>query len=244
MIENVPIYISIGFEITIIITLLLFYWIVKNSSSESIRKKSKSILFGLTIWLITQSVLSLKNWYNLDTNSIPPKIILFGIAPTILMLILLFLTKKGKEFVDSLDLAKITYLNVVRIPVEIILFYLFVNNVIPKLMTFEGRNFDIIAGVTAPIIAYYGIQNAKLSRNGIMIWNFISLGLLLNIAINGFFSAPSPFQKLAFEQPNIAILYFPFSLLPTFIVPIVLFGHLAAIKQLLNMKFKNKTKHL
>ena len=232
MLENLPNFISIIFAITTVVTLLLFYWTTKNSSSENIRNKSKLILFGLTIWLIIQAVLTLKKVYNSETNLIPPKIIIFGIAPTILTIILLFITKKGREFIDSLDLAKITYINIVRVPVEIVLFWLFTNKVIPELMTFEGRNFDIFAGITAPLIAYYGIQKGKLNQKGILIWNFICLGLLLNIVVNALLSAPSPFQKFAFEQPNIAILNFPFSWLPTFIVPIVMFGHLTSIRKL------------
>ncbi|MFE3867486.1 hypothetical protein ACFX5E_05280 [Flavobacterium sp. LS2P90] len=240
MIENLLNFITITFAITTIATLLLFYWTIKNSSSENIRNKSKLILFGLTIWLIIQAILTLKNVYNSETNSIPPKILIFGIAPTILTIILLFATKKGKEFIDSLDLIKLTYINSIRIPVEIVLFWLFTSKVIPELMTFEGRNFDIIAGITAPFIAYYGIQNGKLSRNGILIWNFICLGLLLNIVINAFLSTPSPFQKFAFEQPNIAMLNFPFSWLPTFIVPIIMFCHLASIRNLIkNMRNEN-----
>ena len=232
MIENLPNFISIIFVITTISTLLFFYWTIKKSSSENIRKNSKYILIGLTIWLIVQAVLTLKNVYNLETNSIPPKILIFGIAPTILTIIILFATKKGREFIDSLDLVNITYINIVRIPVEIVLFFLFTWKVIPELMTFEGRNFDIFAGITAPIIAYYGIQNGKLNRNGILIWNLICLILLLNIVVNAFLSTPSSFQKFAFEQPNIAILNFPFSWLPTFIVPIIMFGHLVSIRKL------------
>ena len=232
MIKNLPNFISIIFVITTISTLLFFYWTIKKSSSENIRKNSKYILIGLTIWLIVQAVLTLKNVYNLETNSIPPKILIFGIAPTILTIIILFATKKGREFIDSLDLVNITYINIVRIPVEIVLFFLFTWKVIPELMTFEGRNFDIFAGITAPIIAYYGIQNGKLNRNGILIWNLICLILLLNVVVNAFLSTPSPFQKFAFEQPNIAILNFPFSWLPTFIVPIIMFGHLVSIRKL------------
>jgi hypothetical protein len=37
----------------------------------------------------------------------------------------------------------------------------------------------------------------------------------------------------AFDQPNIAVLYFPFNWLPSCIVPLVLLSHLAAIRQLL-----------
>ena len=66
----------------------------------------------------------------------------------------------------------------------------------------------------------------------ILLWNFIALVLLINIVVNAVLSAPFPFQQFAFDQPNIAVLYFPFVLLPAFIVPIVLFGHLVSIRQL------------
>ena len=177
--------------------------------------------------------MTLKNVYNTETNSFPPKIMLLGILPTLLAVFYLFSTQKGRQFIDSLPLKNLTYLNMVRIPVEVVLFWLFLNKAVPELMTFEGRNFDIIAGITAPIVAYFGLTKSKLSRQVILIWNFICLGLLINIVVNALFSAPSPIQKFAFEQPNIAILNFPFSWLPTFIVPIVLFGHLASIRKLL-----------
>lgn len=236
MIDNLPTYISLTFGLTTAATLFLFIWTIKNSTSEKTRKKTLPIFIGLTIWLLIQTVLTTKNVYNSDTNSFPPKIMLFGIFPAIFIIILLFATHKGRVFIDSLPLKNLTYLNVVRIPVEIVLLWLFLNKAIPELMTFEGRNFDIIAGITAPFIAYFGLTKSKLSRQTILIWNFICLGLLLNIVVNAIFSSPSPIQKFAFEQPNIAILNFPFSCLPTFIVPIVLFGHLSSIRQLLKQK--------
>ncbi len=242
MIENLPTYIAMTFGLTTVATLLLFIWTIRNSNSEQTRKKATPIFIGLTIWLTIQAVLTFKNIYNSDTNSFPPKIMLIGIVPTILTIISLFVTSKGKQFIDSLPLKNLTYLNIVRIPVEIVLFWLFLNKAIPELMTFEGRNFDILAGITAPFIAYFGLIKLKISRKGILIWNFICLGLLINIVVNALFSAPSPIQKFAFEQPNIAILNFPFSWLPTFIVPIVLFGHLTSIRQLLNLKTDEKTK--
>ena len=241
MIDNLPTYISLTFGLTTVATLLLFIWTIRNSNSELTRKKAMPIFIGLTIWLTVQTVLTLKNIYNSDTNTFPPKIILTGILPTILIIIFLFATSKGRQFIDSLPLKNLTYLNVVRIPVEIILFWLFLNNAIPELMTFEGRNFDILAGISAPIIAYFGLTKTRLKKQAILIWNFICLGLLVNIVVNALFSAPSPIQKFAFDQPNIAILNFPFSWLPTFIVPIVLFGHLTSIRQLMRYKIETKT---
>lgn len=233
MIDNLPTYISLTFGLTTVGILLLFIWTIRSSYSEQTRKKTTPIFIGLAIWLALQAVLTLQNIYNSDTDSFPPKIILTGILPPILTIILLFSTSRGRRFMDSLPLKNLTYLNIVRIPVEIVLYWLFLNKVVPELMTFEGRNFDILAGISAPIIAYFGLTRTNLKRQTILIWNLICLGLLINIVVNALFSAPSPIQKFAFDQPNIAILYFPFSWLPTFIVPIVLFGHLTSIKQLL-----------
>jgi hypothetical protein len=101
-------------------------------------------------------------------------------------------------------------------------------------MTFEGRNFDIFSGLTAPVIYYSGFIKKRLGKNVILLWNFICLGLLINIVVNAILSAPFPFQMFAFDQPNIAILYFPFVWLPGCVVPLVLLSHLATIRQLLN----------
>ncbi|MDR6967082.1 hypothetical protein J2X31_001089 [Flavobacterium arsenatis] len=231
--DHLPLYISFTFGLTTVATLLLFICTIQNSDAPETRKKAKPIFIGLTIWLIIQAVLTLNSIYNSDTDSFPPKIILIGILPAILTVILLFSTSKGRNFIDSLPIKNLTYLNIVRIPVEIVLFWLFLNKAIPELMTFEGRNFDILAGITAPFIAYFGFIKTQLNQKIILIWNVLCLGLLINIVLNALFSTPSPIQKFAFEQPNVAILNFPFSWLPIFIVPIVLFGHLASIRQLL-----------
>ena len=236
MIPNLPIYIASLFALTTIATLLLFTWTIRNSNTEQTRNKATPICIAFILWLLLQAVLTLNNSYNLDTTSFPPKIILTGILPAIITIIIAFSTQKGRQFIDSLPLKNLTYLNIVRIPVEIVLYWLFLNKTIPELMTFEGRNFDILAGITAPIIAYFELTKTTLSRKTILLWNFICLALLLNIVINALLSAPSPIQKFAFDQPNIAILNFPFSWLPTFIVPIVLFGHLTSIRQLFKQK--------
>ncbi len=236
MIYNLPTYIVISFILTTVATLFLFFGTVRNSDSEKIRKKSNLILIGLVIWLIGQMALTLNHTYSQNLTSFPPKLFLLGILPPLLLIIALLVTKQGKEFTDSLPLKNITYLNVIRIPVELILYWLFIQKAIPELMTFEGRNFDILSGISAPIVAYFVFTKRKLNHNFLLIWNLICLGLLVNIVTNALFSAPFPIQKLAFEQPNIAILYFPFSWLPTYVVPVVLFGHLVSIRQLIIKK--------
>jgi hypothetical protein len=103
-------------------------------------------------------------------------------------------------------------------------------------MTFEGRNFDIISGISAPLIYYFGFVKKAIKRQWIIGWNFLCLALLANIVTTAILSAPFPFQQLAFNQPNIAIFYFPFVWLPAFVVPVVLLAHLVSIRQLLAVK--------
>src|SRR6185437_3583995 len=99
------------------------------------------------------------------------------------------------------------------------------------------------SGIATPSIAYFGFTKNKIKRPTILLWNFFSLLLLINIVVNAILSAPMPFQKFAIDQTNIAILYFPFSRLPTLIVPIILFGHLTSIRQLLKQKNNLKEKN-
>lgn len=74
-----------------------------------------------------------------------------------------------------------------------------------------------------------------LGTKALLVWNIICLSLLLNVVVNALLSVPSPVQRFAFEQPNVAIWYFPFVWLPGCVVPLVLLAHVAAIRQLLKL---------
>ena len=222
--ENLPFYIGLVFTLS---TFLALYFMYKASN------QSKLALIILFTWMVFQMGVALSEFY-LDKNTVPPRFLLM-VLPPMAFIIFLFNTKKGKAYIDSLNPTYVYLLHIVRIPVELVLFWLAIEKVIPELMTFEGRNFDIISGITAPIIYYLGYHKKALSNKFVLIWNFLCLGLLVNIVINAVLSAPFAFQQFAFEQPNIAVLYFPFNWLPSLVVPMVLFAHLASIRHLLRV---------
>jgi len=234
MLPRLPLYLSIAFIITTLLALVLVKLLINTTSKPIPSRSSLQIIAVITAWLVLQAGLSYLGIYSKSSEAIPPKIILFGVLPALIAIFFLFITRKGKLFIDKISMQMLTYVHLIRIPVELILYGLFLNGAIPELMTFEGRNFDILAGITAPFIGFFGIAQSKMGKTTLLLWNFICLGLLLNIVVTAMLSAPSPFQQLAFDQPNIAILYFPFSWLPAFIVPLVLFAHLAAIRKLIN----------
>jgi hypothetical protein len=219
--ENLPIYVSLLLGATTLATGLLFYKATK----------SVKVVAVVLIWLVIVAVAALSCFF-LDTKSVPPHFA-FLLGPPVLAIAFLFVSSKGRKWIDGFGQKWLTWLHVVRIPVEVVLLWLCIYEKVPQLMTFEGRNFDIVSGLTAPFVAYFGYTKVKLSRAVLLGWNFICLGLLLNIVLNAVLSAPFSFQRFGFDQPNIALFYFPFVWLPGFIVPVVLLSHLVNIRQLL-----------
>ena len=219
--ETLPIYISTVFVFTTLLTALLLYKAGNNS---------KLLIVATLIWLALQAAVSLTGFYTI-TKGNPPRFGLLFIPPVVFIAIVM-LTKKGRTFTDRFDLKTLTLLHIVRIPVELILYWLFLHKMVPQIMTFEGRNFDVLSGVTALVIYYFGFVKKLFGRKVLLGWNIICMLLLFNIVITAVLSAPFPFQKFGFDQPNVALFYFPFVWLPCFVVPAVLFAHLVAIRRL------------
>jgi hypothetical protein len=224
--QNLPLYISIVF---VLCTAFAVY------VSWNAAGRSKIVLSILAAWLIVQGIISYSGFY-LHTAGLPPRFAL-TIAPPLIAIIVLFTTKRGRMLIDHLNIAQLSLLHLVRIPVELVLLWLFMHKAVPQVITFEGHNFDIFSGITAPLAWYMARKNPNSKL--LLGWNLICLGLLINVVATAILAAPFDFQQIAFDQPTIAVLYFPFSWLPACVVPLVLLSHLAAIRQLV---MKNKAR--
>src|SRR4051812_40192071 len=105
--NNLPSAISILFVVVTLITV----WQLYNASN-----RSKKVITVVTALLLLQAVLGLTGFYR-ATQSVPPRFVLL-IAPGLIMLALLLLTKAGRSFADTLNIRKLTLLHSIRIPVE------------------------------------------------------------------------------------------------------------------------------
>lgn len=229
--ENVPAYVSIVFIVTTFATIAILLQAVKFVGLDKL--PSKILLFVLPLWIVFQTILSIGGFYQ-ETNSTPPRIVVFGVLPAVLLIVayLAFF----REFVERLPLKILTATHIVRIPVEITLFWLFGAGMVPRIMTFEGANFDIASGVLAIIVLIIAFRGGKVSRPLIIAFNIIGLILLGVIVTIAALSVQSPMQQMSFDQPNRAVLFFPYVFLPTIIVPIVLASHLFALYKSLRGK--------
>ena len=189
-------------------------------------------IFPFAIWQIMVA-LAAYNGYFLRYPILFPGIMIISLSISFWVLSRVDISKVNLQF--------LLLLHVLRIPVEYALLLLYQAHKIPVEMTFLGWNFDILIGIIAFfMMIYQWITTRKISRNILIIWNFMGLLFLLFIVSIAILSSPLPVQQFGFENPNIAVLEFPFFLLPTCIVPMVLISHLLFLKILFK---KNWSKH-
>lgn len=189
------------------------------------------LLFAIAAWCMGQAALASTGFYQ-TTDSFPPRFALLPL-PALVAVVVLLLTRNGRALVDGAGLAHLTYLHTIRIAVELVLWQLAERGAVARLITFEGANFDILTGLTAPLVAYFVIDRGLLGRRWAVAWNLAGLLLLANVVVMAVLSLPTPFQRLSLEQPTVAVLTFPYAWLPCCVVPLVLFAHLAALRRLL-----------
>jgi len=238
MLSNVPDYVFYTFMLICGVTLIFFLKLLVAPLMAAARTKTAWIIgMAIIIWLGIHSLLAYQEFYT-SSFELPPRLFIM-IAPPIVAIftVLIFLWKSN--YINQLSLKTMTHINVFRFPLElIVLAGLSSSGNIPEVMTFYGRNPDILVGVTAPIIGYLYFSRKSISLNVLLAWHIISLLLLINISITAILSAPYPFQHFGFDQPNIAVLNFPYIFLPSLLVGVAYFCHIISIHKII--VFENK----
>lgn len=227
---------QIGFAI---LTVVFLYYLMKvlqygiDRTSWNVlskRRVSRLILGTILVWLAFVSIWSasgtMDNFENFPFNFAPVLVV-----PLVTIVLLVIFSKGLKQILEQIPPDRIVVLQNFRVPVEILLWLLFVASMLPEHLTFEGRNFDILAGLTAPFVAW-GLRKNRISKTIAILWNFACLGLLINIVTIAFLSTPSPI-RMFFEEPSSRVVaLFPISFLPGFLVPLAYTLHFFSLKQL------------
>lgn len=229
--QDLPFYVYLVFGITVLSTICLLF---KASHY------CKPFLVVILSWLSLQSGLGILGFYHHPDSMTQKFPLLF--LPALIFLLFRLTTNKGKAFMDNLDLPTLTLISTIRMPVELVLYWLLLNKSIPEAMTFHGRNFDLFLGITAPIVYYFGFVKKTMGYKVMLIWNILCLLLLVNVVSNALLALPDRYLQFKYEQPNIGLGYFPFNLPPAFLVPTVLFSMVGSIR-LLYHGIKNTKKY-
>jgi hypothetical protein len=159
-------------------------------------------------------------------------------APALVMILIITiitlaitLSPVGGRVIGAVGLPALVGFQAFRIPVEWLLHRLYQEGVVPVQMTYAGRNFDIVTGVTAGVLALW-LLRGRPSRHVVLAWNFLGLALLVNIVTIAVLSTPVPFRRFLDDPPNRLPSLFPYVWLPTFLVQVALAGHVLVFRRL------------
>lgn len=205
--------------IFIVITLLsfiLFYYATG---------KDKKVLFISAVWLVLIGSIAYSGFFE-NINTKPPRFLLMLLGAIGLCFYFYRILEANKISTNYL-----LSIHTLRLPVELVLYELFLQKQVPVLMTFQGWNFDILMGLSAILILIYLLfTKRKLPGLFVWVWNIAGVLFLTTIVVIAILSSPLPIQQFAFDQPNVAILKFPFIFLPAYVVPVVFLSHVFSIR--------------
>jgi hypothetical protein len=117
-----------------------------------------------------------------------------------------------------------------RMGVELAFWRLSLEGIAPVQVTFEGRNFDGLVGLTAPIVAA-GISFGWFGPRMTIAWNVFGLAMLVNAIGTVATSTPGPLHLNWPGEPFTAIATWPIIWIPALLAPIGLFLHVVSIGQ-------------
>jgi hypothetical protein len=210
----------------LVVALVVFIAVITARSSSALRLR---VILAVVAWLGLTALLSMESFFH-DFSTMPPRPVIPALV-FILAGILFLRSASGKAVLRSTPASWLIGFQVFRVLMEIILWLVYEHGIIPVQMTFEGRNFDILVGVTAPFVAYL-LHTGHMKPMVAVVWNVAGIGLLMNIVIVAALSTPSPLRVFMNEPANTFIAYFPFVWLVAFVVPVALLGHIASLMQL------------
>ena len=231
--EDIPGYVA-GTFIAIVIAVLGFIFYSVSVATNGKKNLSPSFVLTLLIgWIFFVCVLTF-NGYFTNLSGVPRLPMFVGIPAG--SILLLFLWPRTRTILMKMPITTLHYIHIVRVPVEMVLWWLAVSRAIPMDMTFEGSNLDILSGISAPFAAVFMVGSRSKSKLGAIIWNLIAMALLINIVSIAISYLPYFYTPTGGKVGNLGVFYFPYVLLPTFIVPAVLFSHLVSLYQLIFKK--------
>jgi hypothetical protein len=197
------------------------------------RHRAAEIALGMTIfsmlWLTAVAWLSSAGRLSpTGDSSITPGIFYAMLLP-LLSCSLLFLPSVRRHL-ESIPLALLYLIHLTRIPLEYLHTQLFAEDLSPEALTIHGNNFDVLVGFSAIAMFIYTRKNGNEKTNVVHFgWNLLGLAISLNLLISILFSIPSAYQNVGFEQPNFISTMFPFSWIPTCLIPIHITAHLSVL---------------
>jgi hypothetical protein len=159
----------------------------------------------------------------------PPPFMLLVLGIVLLALWIAF-GPYGLRLARGVPLWTLVAVQAFRLPLELALHAMYARGVMPVQMSYEGRNYDILTGITALIVAAIVKFGGK-GRVLAAVWNVFGLALLVNIVSIALLSIPR-FAYFGPDRLNEWVADPPYVWLPAVMVLAALAGHLLIFRAL------------
>jgi hypothetical protein len=184
---------------------------------------------GAAAWLIVTGALAAGG--ALAGQRLPPPLLVLLAASLAVCLALAF-SPLGGRMAAGVAPAWLVGYQAFRVPVEWFLYRGYEAGLVPPQMTFEGRNWDVLTGLSAPLVAWL-VARGRVGPGLLLAWNLAGLALLANVLTVAVLSMPTPLRVFTEGPPNAFVADFPFVWLPAVLVQAALLGHLLLFRALL-----------
>jgi hypothetical protein len=143
---------------------------------------------------------------------------------------LIAFTPYGGVLATGLPIWALVAVQAFRLPLEVAMHAMYERGVMPIQMSYSGRNFDVVTGITAIAVAWLA-ASGRAGRWLVMAWNVLGLALLVNIVGVAILSTPR-FRYFGDDRVNVFVMDPPFVWLPAVMVLAALAGHLLIFRAL------------
>jgi hypothetical protein len=155
------------------------------------------------------------------------------LGPTLLVAIGVAVSPLGRQFIAGIPIQWLVGFQGFRVLVELLLHRAYVEGLMPVQMSWSGRNFDVVSGITAVAVGLWLATAVRASSLLVALWNTLGVALLANILLVALLSAPTPFRVFTNDPPNVFITRAPWVWLPAVMVFAAILGHALVIRWLL-----------
>jgi hypothetical protein len=223
-----------GFVLLPWTTWIIMTWVLGKAS----RRAQVIAWVGMTYMAITGFVAAMGIFSRFDT--LPPPLLIAALAQFALLIYGLFFWLKPTD-IASLSQPALIALQAFRIPTELLMAGLAAHLLLPREMTFHGRNFDIVSGVAGLVVGLWLWRRGPAGRSGkigatdrtlVLAYNCIGLVLVTVVVAHGMLSVPTPLQRLHLSIDNTHIARFPICWLPFGLVPAAYALHFLSLRLL------------
>jgi hypothetical protein len=190
------------------------------------------VLAALCAWFIYVGVLG---HLGVIANAamFPPGISLIFV-PVVAFLVLFIVrvrSSAGADLALAFPLWVLIGMQAFRVGVELFIHQIWMEGLVPKMLTFAGANVDIYIGASALVIAWLSMRS-RWGQRLALLWNVLGLLSLANVLSRAVLTAPGPLNLIHAEVPNRMIGTFPFMFIPGFFVPLAVVLHVLAIRSI------------